>query len=119
MLPNPLWLLVPRTLPNAWSSAFPAVRAAFLWGGSQPPSATCCILSPCPHAGGAAALSQSWDGVRKRVLQECLRQHLLPGLEREARGRLAAQARAVVGQELADRLWEYAAQAPLQVRRWG
>ncbi|GAB4816099.1 hypothetical protein N2152v2_003145 [Parachlorella kessleri] len=67
-------------------------------------------------SGGAAALSQSWDAVRKRVLLECLRQHLLPGLEREARGRLAAQARAVVGQELCDRLWEHAAQAPLQVR---
>lgn len=63
-------------------------------------------------------LSQAWDDLRRRILQEALTQYLLPALEREARSRLAGQAREVVVQEASDKLWAYASQAPLQVWGW-
>lgn len=61
-------------------------------------------------------LSRAWDEVRVRVLEEALTQHLLPALEREARAKLATQARMQVAQQAADKLWDFANQAPLQVR---
>ena len=57
-----------------------------------------------------------WDKVRKSVLHEALTAHLLPALEREARARLAADARATVLEAASGRLWAYASRAPLSVR---
>lgn len=70
-------------------------------------------------SGGTAASSQAWDALRRRVVEECVTAHLLPALEREARVRQAHAARGVVAQQMADRLWAYARQAPLQVRGVG
>jgi hypothetical protein len=56
-----------------------------------------------------------WDKVRRSVLREALQAHLLPAMEREARARLAGEARGVVLEGAADRLWGYASQAALQV----
>lgn len=58
-----------------------------------------------------------WDELRRSVLRDAVVNLLLPAMEREARSSLAADARAVVLEAAADRLWHYASQAPLQVSR--
>ncbi|PSC69358.1 transcription elongation factor SPT6 [Micractinium conductrix] len=67
-------------------------------------------------SGGLSEAAVEWDKVRKSVLHEALTAHLLPALEREARARLAADARATVLEAASGRLWAYASRAPLSVR---
>lgn len=66
--------------------------------------------------GGLSEAAQAWDDVRRSVLHDAVVSLLLPAMEREARAGLAADARAAVLDAAADRLWDYASQAPLQVR---
>ena len=68
-------------------------------------------------SGGVSDVSVAWDAVRRDAVASALRDHLLPAMEREARGRLAAEARGVVLEAAGERLWEdYASVGPLQVR---
>lgn len=59
-----------------------------------------------------------WDKVRREVLAKALRE-LVKVMEQETRVRMGAEARAAVLESVADRLWGYASQAPLQVRGQG
>ena len=65
---------------------------------------------------GTYAVVQAWNALRREVLEEAVRERLLPALEGEARARLAADAREAALADASDRLWELAKQAPLYVR---
>ncbi|EFN54675.1 hypothetical protein CHLNCDRAFT_58171 [Chlorella variabilis] len=67
-------------------------------------------------SGGLGEAASAWDGVRRQVLGEAVRDFLLPLMEREARARLAGMARSAALDEAGDKLWGYASQAPLQVK---
>ena len=62
-----------------------------------------------------STISQAWNELRRQILHDTLRVHLLPALEKELRARLTSDAREVVLRDAADGLWKYAVQAPLQV----
>ena len=72
------------------------------------------VHPPAAHAGGESDVGCAWDGVRQQVVQTAVRD-LLPQMEREARSKLAADARAAVVQQASDNLWQLASRAPLTV----
>eukprot|EP00887_Chlorella_sp_A99_P000019 scaffold16.g19.t1 len=61
-------------------------------------------------SGGASESAQRWDELRHGVIKDAVEQHLLPALEREARARLAADARRAALARAASKLWRHAAQ---------
>ena len=79
------------------------------------PSAAHSLPRPLPCLPNGAEAAQAWDDVRRSVLHDAVVSLLLPAMEREARAGLAADARAAVLDAAADRLWDYASQAPLLV----
>ncbi|PRW45415.1 transcription elongation factor SPT6 isoform A [Chlorella sorokiniana] len=74
------------------------------------------VLADSYLSSGLADVAQSWDEVRRGVLEEAVRDMLLPLMEREVRTRLGASARVAALDKSGDKLWAYATQAPLQVR---
>ena len=65
-------------------------------------------------AGGESDVGRAWAELREQAVQAAVRE-LLPQMEREARSRLAANARASVVQQASDQLWQLASRAPLTV----
>ena len=53
---------------------------------------------------------------RATTLKTALLEHLLPQLGGELRAKLLADAQQVVLQQVSDKLWEYASEAPTQVQ---
>lgn len=66
------------------------------------------------ESSAVSAVAKEWNNQRHMILREAV-QRLVPQLQQEANTRLLAEARAVVLDDYADRLWQYAAVAPVQV----
>jgi transcriptional accessory protein Tex/SPT6 len=67
-------------------------------------------------SGSVTPESQAWNELRVQVLKEALHSGLLPALEREAKAKLALDARTVVAMETAKALWETAIAPPIDLR---
>lgn len=64
---------------------------------------------------GTSIQATAWNKQREAILDEAVKQRLLPAFSLELRTRMAADARHAALHEMSDKLWDYASRRPIQV----